>query len=74
MNEITKEQLLALFPSLRGLPAGLEQRLDRESTYIEAPAGTVLFESNSPCQAFPMLLTGSVRVTRAGANGRELQL
>jgi CRP/FNR family transcriptional regulator len=74
MDETNKEQLLALFPSLRGLPADLEQRLDRESAYIEAPAGTVLFESSSPCQAFPMPLTGSVRVTRAGANGRELQL
>jgi len=74
MNDAIKAQLLALFPSLRDLPADLMRRLDQESSYIEAPAGTVLFESSSPCQAFPMPLTGSVRVTRAGANGRELQL
>ncbi|MDP2784912.1 MAG: Crp/Fnr family transcriptional regulator [Sulfurimicrobium sp.] len=74
MNNVIKAQLLALFPSLRDLPADLMRRLDQESSYIEAPAGTVLFESSSPCQAFPMPLTGSVRVTRAGANGRELQL
>jgi len=74
MNDAAKEQLLVLFPSLGGLPPDLQRRLDQESSYIEAPAGTVLFESSSPCQAFPMLLSGSVRVTRAGANGRELQL
>lgn len=74
MNDAIKTQLLALFPSLRDLPADLMRRLDQESGYIEAPAGTVLFESSSPCQAFPMPLSGAVRVTRAGANGRELQL
>ncbi|MFN3397433.1 MAG: Crp/Fnr family transcriptional regulator [Sulfurimicrobium sp.] len=74
MNDTIKAQLLALFPSLRDLPDGLMRRLDQEGAYIEAPAGTVLFESSSPCQAFPMPLSGSVRVSRAGANGRELQL
>jgi len=74
MNDAIKAQLLALFPSLRDLPADLMRRLDQEAAYIEAPAGSVLFESSSPCQAFPMPLSGAVRVTRAGANGRELQL
>ncbi|MDD5405206.1 MAG: Crp/Fnr family transcriptional regulator [Sulfuricella sp.] len=74
MNDLIKAQLLALFPSLRDLPAELMRRLEQEAVYIEAPAGTVLFESSSPCQAFPMPLTGSVRVVRTGANGRELQL
>lgn len=74
MNDAIKERLLTLFPSLNGLPAELWRRFEQEAAYIEAPAGTVLFESSSPCQAFPMLLTGSVRVVRTGANGRELQL
>ena len=74
MNDAIKQQLLVLFPSLRGLTPDLQQRFDLESTHIEVPAGTVLFESSSPCQAFPLLLSGSVRVSRAGANGRELQL
>ena len=74
MNGAIKDQLLALFPALRDISAGLWQRLDLEAAYIKAPAGTVLFESSTPCQAFPMLLSGSVRVAKAGANGRELQL
>lgn len=74
MDGIIKDNLLALFPALRNVPADLWRRLDQEAAYIEAPAGTVLFESRGPCQAFPMLLSGSVRVAKAGANGRELQL
>lgn len=74
MDGIVKDNLLTLFPALRDAPADLWRRLDQEAAYIEAPAGTVLFESRGPCQAFPMLLSGSVRVAKAGANGRELQL
>jgi len=74
VDSIIKDRLLTLFPALRGAPADLWRRIDREATYIEAPSGKVLFESHDPCQAFPMLLSGSVRVTKAGANGREIQL
>lgn len=74
MNDAIKKQLLTLFPSLRDMPAELMRRVDQESGYIEAPAGTVLFETSSACQDFPLPLTGIVRVSRASANGRELQL
>lgn len=74
MENAVKDNLFALFPALQDMPAALWQRFEREATYIEAPAGTVLFESSGPCQAFPMLLSGSVRVAKTGANGRELQL
>jgi len=38
------------------------------------PAGTILFDENQPCQGFPLLLSGSLRVIKSSANGRELQL
>ena len=38
------------------------------------PKGTVLFDEHSPCQAFPMVLNGSVRVVKSAPSGRELQL
>lgn len=74
MDDAIRDQLMALFPTLRDASAALQARLDLEAAYIEAPAGTVLFESSTPCQAFPMLLSGAVRVAKAGANGRELLL
>lgn len=40
-----------------------------------APAGAVLFDEESPCQAFPLLVDGTIRVSsKLGSNGRELQL
>jgi len=33
-----------------------------------------MFDDRSPCQAFPMLVDGTIRISKVGANGRELQL
>lgn len=68
------DALFDLFPALRGLPDELRRRFELESAYFEAPAGAVLFEHGSQCQAFPLLLSGSVRVSKGGESGRELQL
>ncbi|MEY2685362.1 MAG: cAMP receptor protein, partial [Pseudomonadota bacterium] len=40
----------------------------------EAPKGTVLFEENSPCLGFPLVVEGEVRVSRSSSGGRELEL
>jgi CRP/FNR family transcriptional regulator, anaerobic regulatory protein len=61
--------LLGLYPALESLPA-----LVRRLQPMKAPAGTVLFKENDVCQGFPMVLGGEVRVSRSGANGRELEL
>ncbi|WP_372660840.1 Crp/Fnr family transcriptional regulator [Hydrogenophaga sp.] len=61
--------LLALYPALEHLP---ELLASLQAT--EVPAGTVLFQEHEACQGFPMLLSGEVRVSRAAANGRELEL
>ena len=63
------QELLALYPALSGLPA-LWPRL----ATMTVPAGTLLFEENQACQGFPMVIRGEVRVSRSGANGRELEL
>ncbi|MEZ5702427.1 MAG: Crp/Fnr family transcriptional regulator [Burkholderiaceae bacterium] len=41
---------------------------------MRVPAGTPLFQENQACHGFPMLIEGEVRVSRSGANGRELEL
>ncbi len=38
------------------------------------PTGTVLFEENAPCQGFPLLLEGEVKVSRSSGDGRSLEL
>ncbi|AOW11562.1 transcriptional regulator [Hydrogenophaga crassostreae] len=63
------EKLLALYPALGGLPA-LWPKLQT----LAVPADTPLFQENQACQGFPMVIQGEVRVSRSGANGRELEL
>jgi CRP/FNR family transcriptional regulator len=41
---------------------------------MSVPAGTVLFDENAPCQGFPMVLDGEVRVSRDSGDGRSLEL
>lgn len=41
---------------------------------MTVPAGTVLFDENAPCQGFPMVLEGEVKVSRHSSDGRSLEL
>jgi len=66
--------LLALYPALAGLPP---QRLDallQAATLARLPAGAPVFAEHQPCQGFPLLLAGGIKVCKQAANGRELLL
>ncbi|TNF55989.1 MAG: Crp/Fnr family transcriptional regulator [Burkholderiales bacterium] len=69
MDTPRSDGLLQLYPALDGLAAMVE-RLPA----IQVPAGTALFAEQAPCQGFPMVLRGEVRVSRSAPNGRELEL
>jgi CRP/FNR family transcriptional regulator, anaerobic regulatory protein len=66
--------LLALYPVLDGTDAHLRRRLLEQMQVVHAPAGSVVFDEAQPCQGFPFLLSGSIRVVKAAPNGRELPL
>lgn len=66
-------ELTALYPSLAELPAGEFEALLAKVQVVDLPAGTTLFGAGSPCQQFPFVLKGSIKVTKLG-DGRELQL
>jgi CRP/FNR family transcriptional regulator len=66
-------ELTALYPSLTGLADGELETLLAKGQVIDLPAGTALFGAGSPCQQFPFVLKGSIKVTKLG-EGRELQL
>jgi CRP/FNR family transcriptional regulator len=63
-----------LYPVLQTAPLPLQARLASEARQMVAPAGTVLFDERQPCQGFPLVLTGAIRVAKLAANGRELPL
>jgi CRP/FNR family transcriptional regulator, anaerobic regulatory protein len=68
-------QLAALYPALSALPTALrDPLLTAQALWISVPAGTTLFEEQAPCQGFPLVLDGEVRVARGSAQGRSLEL
>jgi CRP/FNR family transcriptional regulator, anaerobic regulatory protein len=74
MDKITAQKLFSLFPSLKSLPPTLKMQLDREAKYVMVSHSEILFNSGTPCQMFPLLLSGSIRVVSMSDQGRELLL
>jgi len=75
MNEAeVRNRLLDLYPALRSLPAKRLDELLDEALVRTAPSGTVMFDERNACQAFPLLIEGTIRVSKTAQNGRELQL
>jgi CRP/FNR family transcriptional regulator, anaerobic regulatory protein len=69
-----RTRLLQQYPSLAGLSTEEQDGLLANAIVMQIPGGTVVFDENQPCQGFPMLLSGSIRVIKSSPNGRELQL
>ena len=74
LDRDTQFRLLQQYPMLRELPAAERDSSLASASVMHVPAGTVVFDENQPCQGFPLLLSGSIRVIKAAPNGRELQL
>ena len=70
----TREWLLARFPLFAQMPGLRLDRLLAESPLHRAAAGGVLFEPGMPCTGFPLVLDGSVRVSKTSPSGREIVL
>ena len=73
-KQALRAQLVQGFPFFAGLPAARLEALLAEAQLLRAPAGGVLFDAKQPCRGFPLVLSGSVRVFKAGPNGREILL
>ena len=69
---VDRENVLNLYPALAGLPADLLATLLQSS--MQLPAGTEVFAEHQPCQGFPLLLAGSIKVVKQASNGREMVL
>lgn len=74
LDAAIQTRLLTAYPMLAGLPAALQESLLTGAQLMRLPSGTVVFDENQPCQGFPLLLSGNVRVIKSSPNGRELQL
>jgi len=73
-GHVSAQQLLELYPVLAGLPDERLAALLRPQAVMQLPAGTQVFAEHQPCQGFPLLVEGSIKVVKQAANGRELML
>ncbi len=67
-------QLDAQYPVLTELPQNLRNEIAESAQSVTVPSGAVLFDERQPCQGFPFILTGAIRVAKVSATGRELPL
>jgi CRP/FNR family transcriptional regulator, anaerobic regulatory protein len=68
------ERVLSAYPTLEGLPPNLREEVERNLSVMQVPAGTPMFHEKDACSAFPIILSGRVRIARTMENGRELVL
>ena len=68
------EHLLDLYPVLGQLTPAEQTALRRELQPVRIPAGAFLFDLDSPCSLFLLLVAGSVRVVKPALSGREIVL
>ena len=74
MSAAAPSVLHGLYPVLDALPPPLRARVEQQAQAMTVPAGTVIFDEHQPCQGFPFILDGGIRVLKPAANGRELPL
>jgi CRP/FNR family transcriptional regulator len=76
MSDQTREQALLIqrFPVFAALPAAALARVMAESSHRSVRAGERLFDRNMPCEGFPLVLEGTVRVSTTSPGGREIVL
>ena len=68
------QEISTAFPQFARLDPESARLLESTARIIGVPAGTVLFQDGSECQAYVLVLDGSVRVQKVSENGREIVL
>ena len=63
----------ALYPALAQVQPSLAE-LSPALAPMQVAAGSVLFSENTPCQGFPLVLAGEIKVSRSSGDGRSLEL
>ena len=62
-----------LYPALAQVQPSLVE-LQPAVAPMQVAVGSVLFSENTPCQGFPLVLAGEIKVSRSSGDGRSLEL
>ncbi|MBL8381804.1 MAG: Crp/Fnr family transcriptional regulator [Burkholderiales bacterium] len=71
-DDATRAALARLYPGLATVLGGARPALPL--TVARISSGTRVFDAGQPCEGFPLVLEGGVRVARGTADGRTLEL
>jgi CRP/FNR family transcriptional regulator, anaerobic regulatory protein len=74
INQEQKEELFNLYPVLSKVSRELLTQALSNAALVRLKAGTPIFEELEPCNAFPFILSGNIRIYKQSVNGRELSL
>jgi len=74
VDEKQIKKLFDLYPVLSRVDRDLLTHTLSNAKLIKLKAGTLIFEELQPCNAFPFILSGNIRVYKQSVNGRELSL
>lgn len=72
MLTVNRDNVLNLYPSLASIPNDVLTTLLQSA--MSLPAGTEVFAERQPCQGFPLLLAGRIKVVKQVSSGREMVL
>ncbi len=67
-------KLEELYPVLSELPPDLLRAMEEHGKEAQIPANRVIFDKESPCDTFVLLLSGTLRVSIPTRSGREILL
>ena len=65
---------MQLFPPLQDAPPACIESLRNKAQLLRLTAGARLFDERAPCTAFPLVLDGTIRVSKFSPQGREILL
>jgi CRP/FNR family transcriptional regulator len=74
INEKQMKKLFEVYPVLSEVDQELLTHALSGAQLVTLKAGTLVFDELQPCNAFPFILSGNIRVYKQSVNGRELSL
>ena len=73
-HDFDRQAIITSYLAFSGLPPERFEALLRELTAMRFPAGAEVFVERQPCQGFPLVVEGRLKVVKLSSNGRELML
>lgn len=74
LDPTLQKKLFEFYPVLSKIDKDLLSQTLSKAQTVSLTSGTIVFEELQPCNAFPFILSGELRVFKQALNGRELSL